>query len=100
MEVVTLLDDGKAIVNVKGRIDTNTAPQLEEALKPVIDENSKVCLDFSEVEYVSSAGLRVLLASHKLLVAKGGLLVIRHVNDAVMEVLDMTGFSSFLNIED
>jgi len=80
-----------------GKIDTITAPLLEAELKKEINETKFITLDFKNVEYVSSAGLRVLLNIHKLLM-KDGKLVLINVNQTIQEVLDMTGFSSILNI--
>ena len=87
-------------VVLSGRLDTTTAPELEASLKEDFDKVNKVEFDFQEIEYVSSAGLRVLLMSQKTMSAKNGSMVIKHVSDEVMEVFDMTGFSSFLTIED
>lgn len=80
-----------------GRLDTTTAPQLEAAL-----ENTTACaqidMDFAEVKYVSSAGLRVLLKTQKKMKAQGGQFVIHNVNEEVMEVLEMTGFADILTL--
>ena len=85
-------------VAVEGRLDTTTAPELEAALKDAADSADKLVLDFSKLDYVSSAGLRVLLATHKKMAAKGGMTV-TGVNEIVNEIFDITGFSDILNIE-
>ena len=84
-------------IALTGRLDTTTAPQLEKELKDLSGVNS-VTLDFSALEYVSSAGLRLLLSAHKALSGKGGLKV-THVSELVQEVFDVTGFADILTIE-
>ena len=85
-------------MSVEGRLDTTTAPELEAALKEDMDSVDKVVLDFSKLDYVSSAGLRVLLAAHKKMAAKDGM-TITGVNDIVNEIFEITGFSDILDIE-
>lgn len=85
-------------VTVSGRIDTTTAPQLEEALLPEIDDAKEVVIDFKDLEYISSAGLRLLLMLQKKMNAVKGSFKIMNVNDFVMEVLEMTGFKDILTI--
>ena len=85
-------------IAVVGRLDTTTAPQLETELKRSIDGKEVLDFDFSELEYLSSAGLRVLLAAQKVM-NKQGKMVIRHVNETIMEVFETTGFSEILTIE-
>ena len=84
-------------VAVEGRLDTTTAPEFERELKPLLGSVDNVVLDFSNLEYISSAGLRVLLSAHKKL-GKGGMKVI-NANDIVREVFEVTGFERVLNIE-
>ena len=83
---------------ISGRLDTTTAPQLEAEFKHSIDGVTALTLDFAELEYISSAGLRVLLAAQKVM-NKQGSMVIRHVNETIMEVFEITGFSEILTIE-
>ncbi len=83
---------------LEGRLDTMTAPELEAALKSDIDTAESIVLDFSKLDYISSAGLRVLLSAHKAMSGKGGMKVM-HVNEIVQEVFDVTGFSDILTIE-
>ncbi len=85
-------------IALDGRLDTTTAPQLEAALKRELGACEMLTLDFAKLEYISSAGLRVLLAAQKVM-NKQGDMVIRNVNDTIMEVFEITGFSDILTIE-
>ena len=91
--------DGNALtLALEGRLDTMTAPQLEAELKSAIDGVTELTLDFSGLDYISSAGLRVLLAAQKVMNRQGKMRVL-HVNETVMEVFDVTGFTDILTIE-
>ena len=81
---------------LEGRLDTMTAPELEKELKENYDSITGLVLDFKDLEYISSAGLRVLLSAHKAL---NGKLVVKNVIDTVMEVFEITGFADILTIE-
>lgn len=81
-----------------GRLDTTTAPNLEAELKRSVNGVTKLTFDFSELEYLSSAGLRVLLAAQKVM-NKQGEMIIRHVNDTIQDIFEVTGFSEILTIE-
>lgn len=83
-------------VTVSGRLDTLTAPALEQELKTSLDGVTQLVLDFKNLEYISSAGLRVLLGAHK---AMKGNLIVKNANQALMEVFDITGFADILTIE-
>lgn len=83
---------------VEGRLDTITAPELEKELKESLDGVSELILDFEKLDYISSAGLRVLLSAKKAMMNKGGMKVV-NVGEIVREVFDVTGFSDFLTIE-
>ena len=85
-------------LKVSGRLDTTTAPQLEAELKRSVDGVTSLVFDFSELEYLSSAGLRVLLAAQKIM-NRQGTMVIRHVNETIMEVFEITGFAEILTVE-
>lgn len=85
-------------MQVEGRLDTMTAPELEKALKESLDGMTELVLDFANLEYVSSAGLRVLLSAQKIM-NKQGSMVIRNVCETVMEVFEVTGFSDILTVE-
>lgn len=83
-------------VTVSGRLDTLTAPALEQELQTSLDGVTQLVLDFKDLEYISSAGLRVLLGAHK---AMKGNLIVKNANQALMEVFDITGFADILTIE-
>jgi anti-sigma B factor antagonist len=85
-------------IALEGRLDTTTAPDLENALKESMDAAEALTLDFSKLDYISSAGLRVLLSAHKAMSKKDGMKVI-NVNEIVSEVFDVTGFADILTIE-
>ena len=85
-------------IAVEGRLDTMTAPELEKVLKENLDGLTGLTLDFSNLEYISSAGLRVLLMANRELGREGNL-KITNVNEIVREVFDVTGFSDILTIE-
>ena len=85
-------------IALEGRLDTTTAPELEQELKASMDAANALTLDFGKLDYISSAGLRVLLSAHKAMSKKGGMKV-THVNEIVSEVFDVTGFADILNIE-
>lgn len=85
-------------VALEGRLDTTTAPKLEEKLLGSVDGITRLVFDVEKLEYISSAGLRVLLAMQKLMNQQGEM-VLQNVNEAVMEVFEVTGFSDILRIE-
>lgn len=85
-------------IALEGRLDTTTAPQLEASLKQNIGSCETLVLDFAQLAYISSAGLRVLLAAQKVM-NKQGKMVIKHVNETIMEIFEITGFSDILTIE-
>ena len=93
------LENGKDLTMLlTGRLDTTTAPQLEGELKNGLDGVESLVLDFKELEYLSSAGLRILLAAQKTM-NKQGKMVIRNVNEVIQEVFEVTGFADILTIE-
>ncbi|HIV26161.1 MAG TPA: STAS domain-containing protein [Candidatus Scatomonas pullistercoris] len=85
-------------LTLEGRLDTTTAPLLDAELKKSIAGVTELILDFEKLEYISSAGLRVLLSTQKTM-NKQGTMVIRHVNETVMEVFEVTGFVDILTIQ-
>ena len=96
---ITKTQNGTALtIALEGRLDTMTAPQLEASLKESYDSADSIVFDFSKLDYISSAGLRVLLSTHKLMSRKGGMKV-THVNDILQEVFEVTGFGDILDIE-
>ena len=90
--------DDVLTIALEGRLDTNTTPDLEKELKESTEGINELILDLEKLEYISSAGLRVLLAAQKTMAKKGGMKLI-HVNDLIMEILDVTGFVDILEIE-
>ena len=97
MNIDKKLEDGKLILAPAGRFDTNTSPELEDAL--VYDGVNEIVFDFTAVEYISSAGLRVLMTAQKAMMAAGGKMTVKSPNTMVRNVLDMTGMSSIFTIE-
>lgn len=85
-------------IALEGRLDTTTAPQLEKELKADVAGVSELTFDFAKLEYISSAGLRVLLSAQKIM-NKQGHMAIRNVNEDIMEIFEVTGFSDILDIE-
>ncbi|MBR4509898.1 MAG: STAS domain-containing protein [Ruminococcus sp.] len=83
---------------IEGRLDTLTAPEFEEKLEPELEDTEKLVLDLAELEYISSAGLRVLLSAMKVMEEQGEM-VLRNVRPDVMDVFEVTGFIDMLNIE-
>ena len=91
-------NEGALTVSLDGRLDTSTAPALEKTLSGSLDGVSELVLDFAGLEYISSAGLRVLLSAQKTMNNQGGMKLI-NVNEIIMEILEVTGFSEILTIE-
>ncbi len=91
--------DGTLTVALSGRLDTKTAPALQEELKNDVQGIQKLILDFSELEYISSAGLRVVLLLNKECAKEGASLSVLHCNDVIREVFQLTGFDGILNIQ-
>ena len=88
----------ETVIELSGRLDTSTAPVLDKTISEDIPENTKLTLDLKGLEYISSAGLRVLLSAQKRM-QKSGSMKLKNVNEEVMEVLEMTGFADILVIE-
>lgn len=98
MNIQKALSGAALTVALEGRLDTTTAPKLEEELRSSVDGITRLVFDVEKLEYISSAGLRVLLAMQKLMNQQGEM-VLQNVNEAVMEVFEVTGFSDILRIE-
>lgn len=98
MTIEKNLNGNTLTLAVAGRLDTTTAPDLEKELKVGLDGVDALVLDFEKLEYISSAGLRVLLSAQKTMSKRGGMTV-THVNEMVMEVFEVTGFVDILTIE-
>ena len=86
------------VISLAGRLDTITAPELEEQLASGLDDMEKLTFDMEKLEYISSAGLRVLLSAQKKMSKKGGMIV-KNVSEEVMEIFEVTGFADILVIE-
>lgn len=90
--------DTTVVLKITGRLDTTTAPELEAVIDGCISGIKELVMECRELEYVSSAGLRVILKAQKLMNAQGNM-KLTHVNETVMEVFDITGFADILTIE-
>lgn len=100
MQITTNISNQNLIISLSGRLDTITSPQLEEEInRNSFDEIEMVTLNMRGLEYISSAGLRVILMLHKKLAGINGRLKLINVNDMIMEIFTMTGMDSFLEIE-
>lgn len=100
MKIVTTNKNNVITLNLEGKLDTTTSSDLEQALSKIINKTKfNLVLDFKDLSYLSSAGLRVLLAAQKKANELVGNIVVRNVNNSIMEVFNVTGFSDFLNIE-
>ena len=91
------IENGKALFELQGRLDTVSAPQLEQEIRSSLDGVDELTFDLKELEYISSAGLRVLLTAQKIM-NKQGTMTIRNANEMVTEVFEITGFSDILTI--
>lgn len=98
MTIETERNGDVLILRISGRLDTDTAPRLQEALEGSLENVKDLQIDAAGLEYVTSAGLRVLLAVMKTMKARGGSLTAYNVNDAVMEVFQITGFKRYMDI--
>ena len=98
MTIRKMRDGDELTLVLAGRLDTSTAPDLELELKSVLGGLKSLVIDMEKLDYVSSAGLRVLLYAQKEM-NRQGKMTVRHVNEMVMEVFDITGFTEILTIE-
>ena len=98
MTITKELNGKDLTIALEGRLDTMTAPDLEKELNESLDGVESLTLDFSKLEYISSAGLRVILSAHKRMASLGGMKV-TNVNEVVQEVFEVTGFADILTIE-
>ena len=97
MTIERILEEKTLTITLTGRLDTTTAPKLESELKENISGVEKLVLDFAGLEYLSSAGLRVLLSAQKVMNRQGSMTV-KNVNETIMEIFEITGFVDVLNI--
>lgn len=100
MELKVRKENTTTIVEIIGRLDTITASELYTAVRPLIADGVEMIFDCEKLEYISSSGLRIVIATHKQMMMCSGKLVIRHLNREVKSVFDITGFSNILNIEE
>ena len=98
MKIMKTQNSSAVTIVLEGRLDSTTSPELETELKATLDGASEIVFDLEKLDYISSAGLRVLFSAQKVMMKKGGMIVI-HVNETVMEIFEITGFSDILNIE-
>ena len=98
LDINKTVNGSELTVALKGRLDTLTAPQLEEELKADMENATELILDLADLEYVSSAALRVLLSAQKTMNTKGSM-VLKNVSEEIREIFDVTGFSDILTIE-
>ncbi len=99
MIIHTTNENGSMTIMLEGRLDTVSAAQLEETLMEKIGDAVHLTFDFSKLEYLSSAGLRLLIAAEKTMEEKSGSMVIRNINSTIKDIFDVTGFSDILTIE-
>ena len=97
MKIDVSRNGGKTTIALSGRLDTTTAPQLEAQLREVLNGAAELELDFAELAYISSAGLRVLLMAQKAM-NKQGRMTVCNVNETILEVFEVTGFTDILTI--
>jgi len=100
MNISLKKSSGIDIVEIEGSIDSKTAPDLQDSILNIIAGTSKIILDLTKVSFVSSAGLRVLLMVYRQLKAKDGKVVLVGVSDEIKDVMFMTGFITFFEIEE
>lgn len=98
MTIKTKTEGNSVTIAPEGRIDTITSPELEEAVAKIPADTAKIVFDFAEVEYISSAGLRVVLGAQKRMMAGGGKMTVANLKAAVREVFEITGLAGILDI--
>ncbi|MBQ8507389.1 MAG: STAS domain-containing protein [Clostridia bacterium] len=98
MKIEKIFEGTKLTITLAGRMDTATAPKLEAELQQSISEVKELVLDLAELEYLSSAGLRVLLGAQKVMNRQGSM-VVKNVNESILEIFEVTGFVDILTIE-
>ena len=98
MKVNHIKNGSDLTIELEGRLDTTTAPDLELDLRDALKDVTDLTLDFAKLEYISSAGLRVLLSTQKFMSKQGSMKIV-HVSDIIMEIFEVTGFTDILTIE-
>ena len=97
LNIEKTITGGKALYKLEGRLDTVTAPKLEQSLQELLPGLTELTLDFTDLAYISSAGLRVLRSAQKTMQKQGNMTLI-HVNETIREIFEVTGFSEILTI--
>ncbi len=97
MTINKQMNGSEIVFTLEGRLDTTTSPQLEAELKENVDNVDSLVIDMEKLDYLSSAGLRVILSAQKIMSKKGGM-VVKNVNETIMEVFEVTGFVDILTI--
>jgi len=98
MEIIKIRDGNRLTIGLSGRLDSNTSPKFEAELGASLEGITELVLDFDQLNYLSSAGLRVILGCQKQMNKRGKMTII-HVNDIIMEIFTVTGFTEILTIE-
>ncbi|MCI9076530.1 MAG: STAS domain-containing protein [Dorea sp.] len=98
MNITENKNGNQLCLSLEGRLDTTTAPELEKVIKSSLDGVTELTIDMSSLDYLSSAGLRILLGAQKTM-NKQGSMKVTHVNDTIMEIFEVTGFVDILTIE-
>jgi anti-sigma B factor antagonist len=98
LNITKKIENETAVFELEGRLDTVTSPDLENELRAAMESVRTLILDFEKLSYISSAGLRVLLSAQKIMNGKGEMKVL-HVNNTIMEIFEVTGFTEVLTIE-
>ena len=98
LDITKTLEDDALLLTLEGRLDTTTSPELEEVIRRELPNLKKLVFDFEKLDYISSAGLRVLLYCQKVM-NKQGEMKVMHVNETIEEIFEVTGFDEILTIE-
>ena len=98
LDIEKTTEDKRIIYTLEGRLDTTTSPDLEKEVEALPEDIQELVFDFEKLDYISSAGLRVLLAAQKLM-AKQGEMKVLNVNESIMGIFEVTGFTDILTIE-
>ena len=97
LNITKTIENGQGALTLEGRLDTMSAPELEQVMRNMRPDLTALTLDFSKLDYISSAGLRVLLSAQKQMNQQGSMKLI-HVNETIMEIFEVTGFVDILTI--
>ncbi len=99
MEIIKTLNNDELVITLKGELNSATAPELEDVVKDSLYGIKTLIFEFKELNYISSAGLRILLVAQKTLEKNNGRMIVRHPNESVMDVFEITGFKNVLEFE-